>query len=60
MNNEAWVIIWVRAYTDYPTMTSNIASEEIAREMVRGMLADAKVAELITVCPASKLRDLRP
>lgn len=55
---DTWVIIWVRQHTDYPTITVNIASEEIARRMAREML-DAGHTDDLLVCSVKELRNVR-
>lgn len=56
MNLQGWVIVWVREHTDYPTITSNIADESLARQQARAM-AD-KGLDVLAVCDAESLRRL--
>ncbi len=51
-----WVVIWRRADTDYPQMTSNIVDENMARKIADGTADQGH--EVITVCPASALAKL--
>lgn len=56
MKLDCWVIVWVRPHADYPTITSNIANEECARQMARVMLDEGHTTDILAVCPAEALR----
>lgn len=56
--DDSWVIIWYRAYTTYPTMTSNIADERAALEMAKEMKENPQVASLVCVCCVAELGKL--
>lgn len=59
MDDNSWVVVWVRNTPDHSNGVENFSSAEEAALMARTMSRCYGVAEVVAVCPASRLRQLQ-